>query len=172
MVYAVDFTFIIASIFMFFSGLSDFKTRKIPNYITFPFIIVSLFYNILIGNWKMAVVGFVVSFIIGNIFFALKFMGGGDLKLMLGIASLFGLGKLYDILVIASIIGLAWVFIEILKKYLSATKFDTHNLIYQIYFFKDFLLKHMFNKKKPIKIPFGTCLALATLVFFIRNIYF
>ena len=158
----------IVLIFVVLSGIVDLKTREIPNYITFPFIIIALLYNTIIGNWKIALLGLSISFILGSVFFAINGMGGGDVKLMMGIATALGIYKYLKILLIASIIGVLWGIGLSIKCYLEIIPFSIADISYKICFFKDYFKSQLFckDKKSRITIPFGTCLAIATVLQF------
>lgn len=165
----INLTEIIVLVPVILAGIIDFKTMKIPNYITFPFIIIAFFYNAFSGDFKLALMGFVVSFILGNVFFIIGGMGGGDVKLMVGIATILGLHEYFNILLIASIIGVIWGLTLILNNYLKMIRSKTIDFIYQGYFFKEHLKSQLFSKdsEKKVLVPFGTCLAIATIIHFI-----
>lgn len=166
MIGKVNLTEIIVLVPVILAGIIDFKTMKIPNYITFPFIIIAFFYNAFSGDFKLALLGFVVSFILGNVFFIIGGMGGGDVKLMIGIAIMLGYKEFFNILFIASIIGVLWGLSLIIRKYFKERTFNIKNLHYDIFFIKDFFKSSLFkrNKNDRVIIPFGTCLAIGTII--------
>lgn len=157
---------IIIITFLSLCGIYDFKTRRIPNYLTFPFIIIALLYNIMTGNTKLALIGLAVSFLIGNIFFILNGVGGGDVKLMMGIATLLGLRSFIDILFISSFIGVIWGIAIMIQNYLKIININSRDILYQIYMFKDSFKEQLLikDKSKKVLIPFGTCLMIGTFI--------
>ena len=71
----------------------DVKKNKIPNFITFPLIIVGLILNIIMngfGGLTFSLTGFAFGLAIFFIPFALGLMGAGDVKLMAAIGALMG----------------------------------------------------------------------------------
>lgn len=147
-------------------GVIDFKTRRIPNFITFPFIIISFFASLFINGVGMATLGLITSFLLGSLFFAIKGMGGGDVKLMMGIATALGVYSYLEILFIASVIGAIWGLGIIARDYLNKLSPEIVGLGYKADFFKEYVLSQLFSKGKQerITVPFGTCLAIATLI--------
>lgn len=56
-------------------------------------------------NWQHALLGFVIAFSIGYIMFAKKWMGGGDIKLIIACSLWTGLEHLVDFIVMFAILG-------------------------------------------------------------------
>jgi prepilin peptidase CpaA len=56
-------------------------------------------------DWKMATAGMGVVFVVGYIIFAMKWMGGGDIKLMTVLSLWVGLRALPDFIFIVALIG-------------------------------------------------------------------
>lgn len=149
------------------AGIWDLTTYRIPNKLSFPLIISGLAYNLFTNNIKTSLLGFGVCFLIGLIFWLLGGMGGGDLKMMAGIGSWVGLEASLAILLLASAIGLIWALVDIIrhKELKKKTKELKVNLL-QLYLLKE---KSQVLKEKNLKnpIPYGTCIALSTLVIFL-----
>lgn len=147
------------------SGITDYRKREIPNFITFPFIFVMLIMNLMINNIKPSVIALLISFIFGFIFFAVGGMGGGDVKLMMGLATALGLYEFLIILFLASIIGVIWGGVTIIKNSKVMSYFKMQHTLYNIAFLKHYGHKQLLGgKKEKITVPFGSCLAIATLL--------
>ena len=56
-------------------------------------------------DWKMALVGMLGVFVVGYVIFAMKWMGGGDVKLMTVCALWTGLTHLLDFMVYVALLG-------------------------------------------------------------------
>lgn len=158
---------IITLVFVVLAGIIDFKTMKIPNFLTFPFIVIGVLYSTLTGNIKVALIGLIISFVLGNIFFIIGGMGGGDVKLMMGIATILGLRDYLDILLIASLLGVLWGIISIMRRYFTMRNLAEVDLIYEGYFLKEHVKSQLFSRKEKTIVPFGTCLAMATIIYFV-----
>ena len=102
----------VISIYLVFSMLAvlwyDISRYIIPNWLvglmlaTYP-IAVAMSHSAV--DWKMAVVGRLLVLVVGYIVFAMKWMGGGDIKLMTACALWVGLQNLPDFLFLVAIIG-------------------------------------------------------------------
>lgn len=74
--------------------ITDFKTREVPDWISFSLIITSLvirlIYSLISKQWNffiMGLIGFTSFFILANILYYGKQWGGGDSKLLMGIGA-------------------------------------------------------------------------------------
>ena len=141
----MDYVFILI---ILICGVSDFKTRIIPNKITIPLVILCLLYQAYLGNAVSSLVGLFLGFGIGLICFASKGMGGGDVKLMAAIGAYLGAYSFMSVLFVASVLSLVWGIAQFLKNKISVNNDETIN-------------------KLKATIPFGTCLTIAVI-----NIYF
>lgn len=161
------FKIIIVSIVLLICGYTDLKERRIPNIISIPFILIGIIINAFIGEYKLMLIGFGTAFIIGLISWILGGMGGGDFKLMVGIGTWLGTYPFVNILFMASIIGLIWATVCMIKRKILKEK--ATEIAIKAYHFNAIGLKNLFKKQEnenSITIAFGTCLCIATLIFF------
>ena len=116
----------------FFSSLlilfiTDFTSFFIPNVITYPLIVLGLFYNFFNHNLIDSVYGILVGFfsffligLIGRFFYKKNSIGGGDMKLAASIGSLWGLKTsiltVYFSFIVGGSIGLVLVLLGIKKR--------------------------------------------------------
>lgn len=110
------------------AALCDSATRRIPNVLTYPALLIALAINIAIvpalwrsfpagaawfgaPSWDQAVVGFIGCTAIGVVSFMFRGLGGGDVKLIAAAGAMLGFpaigGVLFNSLVFACIIGIA-----------------------------------------------------------------
>lgn len=97
-------------------GLSDWKTRKIPNWLTFGTFFLSLIYSISLLKFSAVgncLLGFFIGLLILIVPYMLGGMGAGDVKLLAALGSIVGYK---DILVIffytaisGFVIGMLWI---------------------------------------------------------------
>jgi prepilin peptidase CpaA len=102
----------VVSIYLIFSMLAvlwyDVSRYIIPNWlvglmlISYPVAVAMAHTGI---DWKMALVGMTLVLVLGYIVFAMKWMGGGDIKLMTAGALWVGLENLPDFLFIVALLG-------------------------------------------------------------------
>ncbi len=86
------------------AAFTDIRTRRIPNALTFPFLIAGLCYAAYVGGWSMFTQALLTAMLVGLPFVILfVFFGGGagDAKLMAAIGAWLGLSS--GILTLASI---------------------------------------------------------------------
>lgn len=102
----------VVSIYLIFSMLAvlwyDISRYIIPNWLvglmllSYP-VAVAMAHNSI--DWKMALVGMGLVLVLGYVVFAMKWMGGGDIKLMMAGALWVGLHNLPDFIFIVAILG-------------------------------------------------------------------
>jgi prepilin peptidase CpaA len=84
---------IILIILLFIAAFFDVKEKRIPNWLTFPIILIGLILNIIMNGLNgclFSFYGFLIGLAVFFIPFALGLMGAGDVKLMAAIGSLMG----------------------------------------------------------------------------------
>lgn len=153
---------------IFYCGFTDFKDRIIPNVITIPMAITGLIYHIYLGEFIHSLLGIILCFTIGLICWLSGGIGGGDCKMMAGIGAWVGIYSSIDILFIASIIGIIWWIIETIKNKMFTEK--------AVSIFRKFILLRaigiknvVYKTNNAVLIPYGTCLAIATLFIFFTD---
>lgn len=80
---------IIIAIVLLICAFLDMKYRKIPNYITMPFFLIGMIYTFDtfgIAGFGFSMINVLIVLLIFAYGFVKKYMGGGDLKLLLAIA--------------------------------------------------------------------------------------
>ncbi|MDD5650355.1 MAG: A24 family peptidase [Candidatus Nanoarchaeia archaeon] len=89
------FLIIVAFIFVTIATIFDIKTREVPDWLSFSFIAIALFSNLLFSlvfnQWNYIIyslIGLVISFIFGCIMYYSRQWGGGDTKLLIGLCTL------------------------------------------------------------------------------------
>ena len=93
----LDVIFVLTAIFaLIFASIADIKTREIPNWLTYSLITSGLslrfLYSITYNYWGYflyAILSLAIFFLLANIIYYTKQWGGGDAKLMLGLAAMF-----------------------------------------------------------------------------------
>lgn len=136
-------------------SIYDLKSRIIPNYITLPNIVLALIYSLYTKDIYYGLLGLLIAFFMGLIFFAFGQMGGGDVKMMAGIGAWFGTFNFIWILLLASIIGVLIVIFNILAISIKNRKLtNPYKRNYE-----------SFDKS----IAFGLCLGAASIIVLFNN---
>ncbi len=113
-----------------FSGLSvacasigavtDVRTRRIPNRLTGPSILVALILHLILGGWHSTATAALACLIGGAIFlifFLAGGMGAGDVKLMAAVCCLAGITHVAEILVATALMGGVFAIILALSRH-------------------------------------------------------
>lgn len=101
----IDVIFIlVAFVALVFASISDIKTREIPNWLTYSLITIGFslrfIYSTVSNSWNFflyAVLSFSAFYILASMIYYTRQWGGGDAKLMLGLAAMFATSPLSNI---------------------------------------------------------------------------
>lgn len=76
---------------MLYAAISDIRTKKIPNALTFPLMLVGVLANTATGEgWQFALTGLGVAFALHYVLASLSLEGAGDAKLMMAVGAFLG----------------------------------------------------------------------------------
>jgi prepilin peptidase CpaA len=146
----------------------DYRWRRIPNFITFPAILIGIIMHGINTGWS----GLYFSFwgmIIGSGFFLIFYLvggiGAGDVKLMGSVGAFLGAEKVITVLLLTGLVG------GLMAIYKIVISYSFKNTVSQLrYSSTDSSQKNQFiiRKKKinPLKdtIPYGIAIAIGTLI--------
>ena len=180
----IDYTLIILIIFAVFFDLTQ---KRIPNFLTFPAILLGLIIFTIQGGFEgliQGLSGFGVGIAVFFLFFALGVMGGGDVKLMGAIGALKGVefiiyttiftGIIGGIMAVAYMIIKGQAMITLKKVFFSGATFFFKTLFFRLrnsYF--NYLSVHFSDKlealqqggkSKKVYMPYGVAIAIGALV--------
>lgn len=92
-----------------FSGaLCDFRSHRIPNWLTGPSILLGLMLHLVLGGWRSIATAMLAGLIAGGaflVFFLAGGMGGGDVKLITAVGCCAGLSHIAVILIATALAG-------------------------------------------------------------------
>jgi prepilin peptidase CpaA len=86
----------------------DLRSRQIPNRLTLTGVLAGLSSNVYLAGWrglKTGLLGMLLALFVYGLLFAIRAMGGGDVKLMAAVGSFTGPEQWFSIFVITSIVG-------------------------------------------------------------------
>ncbi len=98
----------VATVVALIGAVTDIKSRRIPNYLTGPAILLGLLLHVSLDGWHGLWTSFVAGLICGAIFLALYLAGGmgaGDVKLIAAVGCIAGLSSAAYLLVLTSLAG-------------------------------------------------------------------
>jgi prepilin peptidase CpaA len=86
----------------------DVRSRRIPNFITFPAFVLGLSLHLVLGGWKQLFISLAAGLICGLVFLVFYIAGGmgaGDVKLITAVGCIAGLSHIAYLLVLTAIFG-------------------------------------------------------------------
>lgn len=100
-----DLLYFLLIFLMGFCVINDFKIKKIPNFITFPVIIVGILYNSVfyrLNGLKFSLSGICIAFFLFmSVSFFIKGIGYGDVKMLMAIGSCLGYKNVINIFIVS-----------------------------------------------------------------------
>ncbi len=99
---------IFVGILLTLACLTDLRTRRIPNVLTFSAAAGAVLFHLATGGWSAAgwsLAGFLVGAVLFFPIFALRGMGAGDIKLLAAIGAWLGPGQVATVALATSIVG-------------------------------------------------------------------
>ncbi|MDN3019728.1 prepilin peptidase [Paenibacillus sp. BSR1-1] len=148
------------------SFITDIKSRKILNSVTFPSILFSFFYNLSskgIEGFLFSGKGFLVGLCLLIIPYLLGGMGAGDVKLMAAIGALMGTSFVFYSFIYTALIGGVIALLLIIKT--NGLRNTIKLFFFNVVFLRSNIGSIMLtkNKESSISFPYGVAIVLGTL---------
>jgi prepilin peptidase CpaA len=86
----------------------DVKSRRVPNFVTFPAFLLGAGMHLVLGGWKQMLLALAAGTICGLVFvvfYVAGGMGAGDVKLIMAVGCIAGLTHIATILILTAIAG-------------------------------------------------------------------
>lgn len=102
-------------VLLIWAAVQDLYERRIPNWLTFSLLVMGIAQSFTPGaivGWKQSLLGFGLGFALLFFLFALRAVGGGDVKLLSALGAWFGWVGILSIFVIEKVLGLVIVLIQ------------------------------------------------------------
>jgi len=154
------------------AGLVDFRTRKIPNWLTVPALFLGVGIHLLVAGWagaKASLEGAVLALILLFPLVLLRAFGAGDWKLMGAVGAF--LGPVLFLLVFVGSIFVSGLMAVVETVRTQRVRETVRNLVVLVRGFIWFGLrahpKISLDNPGLMKLPFGVAVAVATLVCFV-----
>jgi len=151
------------------AGWTDWRSRRIPNWLTVPGFAVGVAVSAFLGGWgglKDSLLGTGLAFGLLLPFWLLKSLGAGDLKFAAALGAYTGPGRLIDILIgsvfVAGVMALALV---IYKRRLLQTIKNIGHILVSLVTFRLPGSHVTLENPEALTIPKGVALALAVVVY-------
>jgi prepilin peptidase CpaA len=155
------------------AGVMDWRSRRIPNWLTVPGLLVGIAVNSAAGGWlglKASLLGAGLGLLLLLPFVYMRSLGAGDWKLAGALGAFVGPGVLVDLLMISVFVaGIMAVGLVVYKRRLMQTLRNIGRLIGSMLTFRMPGAEVSLDNPQSLKIPYGVALALTTLLYGILN---
>lgn len=160
---------IFAVILALVAGLGDLHSRKIPNRLTVPALLLGILLNSVLGGWKgllLSLEGAGLGLAILLPLVLLRGLGAGDWKLMGALGAMVGPKETIDILLITVFMAAGWGVVEMIRQHrVKSTLWNLWELVHGFVVFGLQPNPNISIDAPPlIKLPFGAVAAVATAV--------
>jgi prepilin peptidase CpaA len=154
-----------------YAGWYDWRTRRIPNWLTVPALILGIAVRYLIGGWsgvEMGLEGAGLALIVLLPLVLIRALGAGDWKLMGSVGAFLGPRMLLFVLLASILVsGMMAVVLMIQSKRVKETLRNLVALVHGFFSF-GFRTHPEISLENPslLKLPFGAAVALGTVICF------
>jgi len=157
------------------AGWTDWRSRRIPNWLTVPGLLVGVAVNVLTGGWpglKISLLGAGLGLLMLLPFVFLRSLGAGDWKLAGALGAFVGPDVLLNLLLgsvlVAGIMALGLI---IYKRRFKQTMRNIAAMLTSIFMFRMPGAEVSLDNPESLKVPYGVALALTTLLFGIGKMW-
>jgi prepilin peptidase CpaA len=153
----------------FIAGVTDFRWRRIPNWLTVPALAVGVAANTFFGGWsglKTSLLGALVGLGLLLPFVLLRSLGAGDWKLAGALGAFTGPTLLVDLLLLSVFVaGMMAMMLIIYKGRVREALRNIAHIVVSLVTFQ--LPGHRVSLDNPdsLKVPYGVALALSVLLY-------
>jgi prepilin peptidase CpaA len=151
------------------AGFTDWRSRRIPNWLTVSGLLVGVTVNTIAGGWgglKISLLGAAVGLLVLLPFVFLRSLGAGDWKLAGALGAFVGPAVLLDLLMGSIFVaGIMAVVLVIYKRRFKQTLLNIGRLLGSVLSFHMPGPEVSLDNPQSLKIPYGVALALTTLCY-------
>ena len=160
---------VLTGIVALIAGITDWRWRRIPNWLTVPAAALGLAVNSMAYGWtglKSAAAGLGMGLLLLFPFVLLRALGAGDWKLAGALGALLGVHKLLVVLAGAVLIaGVMALVLVIYKRRFVETMRNMGRLLFVLATGHPGVRSVSLDNPASLKVPFGVAVALATILF-------
>jgi prepilin peptidase CpaA len=157
------------------AGVMDWRSRRIPNWLTVPGLFVGVIANTAVFGWsgaKASLLGAGLGLLLLLPFVLIRSLGAGDWKLMGALGAFLGPSNLLDVLLVTVL--MAGVMALALIVWKGRVRQTMRNILQILGAFFSFHLpgpEVSLDSKESLKIPFGVAVAAAVVLFSARQLW-
>lgn len=165
----------LAVAFALIAGWTDWRTRRIPNWLTVPGFLAGVAANVLVNGLaglKASLLGAGLGLLVLLPFVFLRSLGAGDWKLAGALGAFVGWEVLVDLLVGSIVVaGVMALGLVIYKRRFKETMRNIGRLLASIFMFRMPAAEVSLDNPESLTVPYGVALALTTLFFGIGKMW-
>jgi prepilin peptidase CpaA len=151
------------------AGWTDLRSRRIPNWLTVPGLLIGMFANTVLGGWsglKTSLLGALIGLALLLPFVLLRSLGAGDWKLAGALGSFAGPALLMDLLIGSVFVaGLMAVALIIYKRRVRQTLRNIGHILISLVTFRLPGAQVSLDNPESLKVPYGVALALTVVLY-------
>ncbi len=151
------------------AGWTDLRSRRIPNWLTVPGLVVGVVANTVLGGWsglKTSLLGAVIGLALLLPFVLLRSLGAGDWKLAIALGGFTGPALLMDLLIASVFVaGLMAAALIIYKGRVRQTLRNIGHILISLVTFRLPGTHVSLDNPESLKVPYGVALALTVVLY-------
>ena len=164
----------IALAFTFYAGWVDWRTRRIPNWLTVTGLCIGIAVNAAFGGWHgalLALEGAGLALALLLPFVLLRALGAGDWKLMGALGAFLGPKALLSVLIVAVLVAGAMGVVQMIRANRVAGTLKNMWVLVQGFLTFGLRAHPEISLDNPglLKLPFGVAVAIATVICFVAG---
>ncbi len=165
----------LAMVLALIAGWTDWRSRRIPNWLTVPGLIVGIAANTVAGGWpgaKSSLLGAGLGLLVLLPFVLLRSLGAGDWKLAGAVGAFVGYRDLPAVLVLSLFVagGMALVLVIYKRRFLQTMR-NIGRLLVSLLTFRMPGAEVSLDNPQSLKVPYGVALALTVILYGARQIW-
>ena len=151
------------------AGWTDLRSRRIPNWLTVPGLLIGMAANTVLGGWvglKASLLGAIVGLALLLPFVLLRSLGAGDWKLAGALGAFAGPGRLVDLLLGSILVaGVMAVALVVYKRRTLQTIRNIGHILVSLVTFRLPESRVSLDNPESLKVPYGAALALTVVLY-------
>ena len=151
------------------AGWTDLRSRRIPNWLTVPGLVIGVVANTVLGGWsglKTSLLGALIGLALLLPFVLLRSLGAGDWKLAGALGSFAGPALLMDLLIGSVFVaGLMAVALIVYKGRVRQTLRNIGHILISLVTFRLPGAQVSLDNPESLKVPYGVALALTVVLY-------
>lgn len=175
MAIAKEGVWILPALLAFLAGYTDWRSRRIPNWLTVPGLLLGLIMNSLSSGWvgaKSSMLGAGLGLLLLLPFVLLRALGAGDWKLIGALGSFLGPQNLITVLFATILVaGLMALILVIWKKRFRQTLRNLGRMLASFFSLHLPGAELSLDNPESLKVPFGVAVAIAVLLYTVRQVW-